>query len=63
MKDDKQKLIHDMNSGLGALNQAMELLSDKEIRSDELIDQVARLSLKKTRLLIETWERIQHDLN
>ena len=57
------KLIHDMNSGLGSLGQAMELLSDKNNRSEELVDEIAPLSLKKIQNLIETWSQITQKLN
>ena len=40
MMKDHSKLIHDMNSGLGSLGQAMELLVDKEMRSNDLVDKI-----------------------
>jgi|SaaInlV_135m_DNA_3_1039749.scaffolds.fasta_scaffold231194_1 hypothetical protein len=59
----QQKLIHDMNSGLGSLVQAMELLADKNIRSDDLVDKIAPLSLLKIQSLIDIWEQLRPKLD
>ena len=58
----KDKLIHDMNSGLGSLVQAMELLADKNMRSDDLVDKIAPLSLEKIESLIDIWEQLKPNL-
>jgi hypothetical protein len=55
----QSKLIHDMNSGLGSLGQAMEILVDKEIRSEALVDKIAPLSLEKIQSLIQIWEQLR----
>jgi hypothetical protein len=57
------KLIHDMNSGLGSLSQAMELLVDKDMRSEDLVDKIAPLSLEKIQSLIQIWEQIRPKLD
>lgn len=60
---DHSKLIHDMNSGLGSLGQAMELLVDKEMRSNDLVDKIAPLSLEKIQSLIQIWEQLRPKLD
>ncbi len=63
MMKNKSKLIHDMNSGLGSLGQAMELLVDKEMRTDDLVDKIAPLSLAKIKALIQIWEQLKPKLD
>ena len=57
-----QKLIHDMNSGLGALNQALELMCEEGKTDAKLVEQIAPLSFKKIQSLMEIWEQLRPQL-
>lgn len=58
----KDKMIHDMNSGLGSLLQALELLVEEGKENQELVDQIAPLSLKKINSLKDIWEQLKPHL-
>ncbi|MCO4795480.1 MAG: hypothetical protein KC493_17295 [Bacteriovoracaceae bacterium] len=58
---DLSKLIHDINSGLSSVNQALELLKD-DSGNTELVDQLTPLSLEKIGQVIKDWEELKNQI-
>ena len=58
-KKDINLLIHDINSSLSALSQALELANDNFDQDKELARKIIKLSRPKMTLLLTNWEKIK----
>ena len=55
---DQSKLIHDINSGLSSISQAIELISSEQ-DNKELVSQVSPLALDKIAQVLSDWEELK----
>lgn len=58
---DKSKLLHDINSGLSSLGQALELIHDQP-ENVELIGQLIPLSREKISRLMQDWNELKQQI-
>ena len=58
---DKSKLVHDINSSLGALLQACELIRDESIKGDNLL-KIKDLLTKKIEEVTSDWQDLKEHL-
>jgi len=55
---DQSKLIHDINSGLSSISQAIELINT-DSENLELLSQVTPLALEKITQVLTDWEELK----
>ncbi len=58
---DQSKLIHDINSGLSSISQAIELI-DNDKGNTELLSQVTPLALEKITQVLADWEELKNHI-
>ncbi|TNF31649.1 MAG: hypothetical protein EP319_01585 [Deltaproteobacteria bacterium] len=58
---DQSKLIHDINSGLSSLSQAIELI-DTDNTNTELLSQITPLALEKITQVLADWEELKNQI-
>jgi len=60
---DMKKLIHDMNSGLSSLSQAIELVGDNWKSNPELVERMLPLASDKMKEILNDWEDLKNRIN
>lgn len=58
---DQSKLIHDINSGLSSISQAIELINSDQANT-ELLSQVSPLALEKITQVLSDWEELKDQI-
>ncbi len=60
---DMKKLLHDMNSGLSSLSQAIELIGDNWKENPELVERMLPLAGDKMKEILNDWEDLKGRIN
>jgi hypothetical protein len=58
---DQSKLIHDINSGLSSICQAIELINSDQANT-ELLSQVSPLALEKITQVLSDWKELKDQI-
>lgn len=56
------KLVHDMNSSLAALEQALILLDENHSTDQELVEKILPLSRQKMTEILALWFRVKEEM-
>ena len=56
---DQSKLVHDINSAISAITQAVDLVSENWQSNPELVEQMLPLTQNKLKDLLEDWNLLK----
>jgi hypothetical protein len=60
---DLDKLIHDLNSALSSLSQAIEVIGDNWKSNTELVEKMLPLANDKAKIILEDWNKLKEHIN